>query len=60
MSGTDSLTSVGDTHYSNLVGPVVPRIRDLDLDGDNDVMRYYGGPVHVNLNTGNGYFAPEQ
>lgn len=37
----------------------MPCIRDLDLDGDNDVLRYSGGPVKVNLNTGNGWSEQE-
>ena len=60
MSNMDSITSVGNSYYNMISGPIVPCIRDLDLDGDNDVLHYPDGNVHVSLNTGNGYFAPEQ
>ncbi|MBK6626745.1 MAG: VCBS repeat-containing protein [Flavobacteriales bacterium] len=55
----DSITAVGNNYFGLIPGAIVPCIRDLDLDGDNDVLRYSGGPVKVNLNTGNGWSEQE-
>lgn len=60
-SSLDSTATVGGTFWSMFFGvPIVPLLRDLDMDGDTDIFRYIYSDIQINLNTGLGSFGPDQ
>ena len=55
----DSASAIGSLFSQPVYSGLLPYLRDLDLDGDTDLMHYDGFQMGVCLNNGNGTFAPE-